>query len=247
MLPDPGDFCHWPAWPVPFGLDIPIGPLETCPYLDGQTARFRSFWAESLSPLAYHRLMDAGFRRSGQVIYQPACPACRQCVPIRVDAARFQPSKSQRRVLRRNEDVHCRMEESRATAEKLDLYNRYVRAWHGGAPVSAGEFELLFHDSPVRTADLEHRDGAGKLLAVGICDLSAESLSSVYFYFAPEEEDRSLGVWGALKEIEHCQTQGIPYYYLGYWVEPCSKMNYKNRFRPAEILCPDGVWREQFT
>jgi arginine-tRNA-protein transferase len=191
--------------------------------------------------------MDAGFRRSGRVFYQPCCPSCRECVPIRVDAACFSPSKSQRRVLRENGDIECRVAESRPSVEKLELYNRYIGAWHGKTPSNMDDFELLFYDSPVRTADFEHRDREGRLLAVGICDLSAESVSSVYFYFEPEEAARSLGVWGALREIDYCQDQGIPYYYLGYWVESCSKMNYKNRFRPAELLRPDGVWREQFT
>ncbi|MEO0350206.1 MAG: hypothetical protein AAF282_09180 [Cyanobacteria bacterium P01_A01_bin.15] len=30
--------------------------------------------------------------------------------------------------------------------------------------------------------------------------------------------------------------------YLGYYVTGCKEMNYKARFRPCELLDPDGRW-----
>src|SRR3712207_9042668 len=41
-------------------------------------------------------------------------------------------------------------------------------------------------------------------------------------------------------EIDEARRTGIPYYYLGYWVEGCGTMHYKNSFRPNEVLHPDG-------
>jgi arginine-tRNA-protein transferase len=84
---------------------------------------------------------------------------------------------------------------------------------------------------------------AGKLLAVGICDVSRRALSSVYFYFDPAEYKRSLGTFGALREIAFAHDAGIPYYYLGYFIEPCRSMRYKAEFRPFELLHADGQWR----
>ena len=69
------------------------------------------------------------------------------------------------------------------------------------------------------------------------------SLSSVYFYYDPDEARRGLGTFGALHEIESAAREGIPYYYLGYWVAGCGAMEYKAGFRPNEVLCGDGVWR----
>ena len=71
-----------------------------CPYLPDRIANNRAFLAERIDPEIYHAFMDAGFRRSGRVVYQPACPTCRACMPIRVPVATFQPSKSQRRSLK---------------------------------------------------------------------------------------------------------------------------------------------------
>jgi arginine-tRNA-protein transferase len=84
------------------------------------------------------------------------------------------------------------------------------------------------------------------LLAVGICDMSPLSLSSVYFYFDPSESRRGLGTFGALREIAFTRQHQIPHYYLGYYVSGCGAMEYKAPFRPNEILCTDGIWRENW-
>ena len=76
------------------------------------------------------------------------------------------------------------------------------------------------------------------------CDVCRSSLSSVYFYYDPAEARRGLGTFGALYEIEAARRLGIPHYYLGYWIAGCGTMDYKAGFRPNEVLCPDGVWRE---
>src|SRR5690349_11416678 len=87
-------------------IQLTTFPPQPCPYLPDRLSTTRAFFAlDELSPSKYHELMDAGFRRSGRVIYQPACEGCRACVPIRIPVASFSPSKSQRRAWRRNQDL----------------------------------------------------------------------------------------------------------------------------------------------
>src|ERR1035437_1221665 len=201
----PQQFSHWPAWPLP--ILEPAPPLNTttghpCTYLPGRIAGFRAFQAAKLSAEAYQQCMDAGFRRSGQAIYQPVCHACRQCIPLRVPVEKFQPSKSQRRALRRNADLTVRIATPNPTAEKWNLYQRYQRDWHDGQQLAdPASFIAFLYLSPVATLEFEYRDPAGKLLGVGLCDLSPNSLSSVYFYFDPAHRKRSLGTFSALYEI----------------------------------------------
>ena len=39
------------------------------------------------------------------------------------------------------------------------------------------------------------------------------------------------------------RRQGLPYVYLGYWIEGSKKMDYKGRFLPQQRLAPSGWLR----
>jgi leucyl-tRNA---protein transferase len=232
------------ALPPPVKLPLTVIPDHPCPYLPGRLSKSRAFAADSIPADLYHQFMDANFRRSGTIFYQPVCDDCRACMQIRVPVPRFAPSKSQRRCMRRNADVRISVERCEASAEGYDLYVRYISQRHDGKMSEDWDgYESFLCRSPVETVHVHYRDAAGKLLAVGVCDLSPKSLSSVYFYFDPDEERRSLGTFGALIEIELARKLNIPHYYLGYWVRGCRKMEYKANYTPCEVLHADGVWR----
>ena len=248
MSSDPRPLAsHFPSHPPPVKVRLVTLPAHACSYLPGRRSVSRAFMAREMPADVYHRFMDAGFRRSGKLVYQPVCPGCRACVPLRVPVAGFTATKSQRRCWRKNQDLVVTSGPPEPTEEKFDLYRRYVTEWHGKAGDADADrwesFESFLYDSPVETLEFCYRDAAGRLLAVGICDLSPRSLSSVYFYHDPADARRGLGTFGALYEIEFARRSGIPHYYLGYWVAGCGTMAYKANFGPAEGLEPDGVWR----
>ena len=242
-----GAFCHYPAIPPPVDVRLVSLPEHDCSYLPGRPAMSRAFYARELPAELYHDFMDAGFRRSGKVIYQPACRGCRACLPLRVLVGKFQPGKSQRRCLRRNADLVVTEGSPEATDEKFALYRRYVSEWHGGTPKPGDDdresFEAFLYDSPVQTIEFNYRTADERLVAVGICDVCVHSLSSVYFFFDPSESRRGLGTFGALQELAWAATAKVAFYYLGYWVSGCQAMEYKLSYRPNEILHPDGIWR----
>jgi arginyl-tRNA--protein-N-Asp/Glu arginylyltransferase len=236
---------HYPSHSPPFPVRLVVTPTHACSYFDDRTARTRAFWASALPGELYHQFMDAGFRRSGRLIYQPVCDRCRDCIPIRVPVERFAPSKSQRRCWRKNQDLSVNTCVPQPTAEKRDLYERYRRDWHGNQDGQDWEaFTSFLYDSPVNTTEFCYRDPQGRLLGVGICDLCSQSLSSVYFYFDPDHAKRRLGTFAALWEIDFARRHAIEHYYMGYWVGGCGAMEYKSSFRPCELLGTDGVWRE---
>ena len=238
-----GASCPFPALPPPIHLELTVLPDHPCAYLPGQTARMRVFWAEKMPADLYHGFMDAGFRRSGSMVYQPICSACRRCLPIRVPVESFVPSKSQRRTARRNSDLTVTISPPQISEEKFDLYRRYLNQWHNGQTESAEDLEAFLYTSPVETLEFCYRDSQRALVAVGICDVSPQSLSSVYFYFDPAEARRGLGTFGILREIEFARRQLIRHYYLGYWIDGCRSMEYKVNYRPNEVLYPDNRWR----
>jgi len=244
----PQQISHYPSWPLPVKQEMTVTESHACTYLPGRQATFRAFQAIGggrMTGEEYQRWMDAGFRRSGTIVYQPMCAGCRACVPLRVPVERLSMNKSQRRVLRRNADVQVQVGFPAPTAEKWELYDRYQREWHDGK--QAGDllgYVSFLYRSPVETVEFEYRDGGGKLIGVGLCDVSAKSVSSVYFYFDPREAGRSLGTFSALYEMLWAREMKIPYWYAGYWIRGCGAMEYKSRFRPCEALGTDGEWRE---
>jgi len=221
---------------------LPMGAEHDCPYLPGRTARCQGFYAEELHPEVYAALLDHGFRRSGKVIYRAACPSCTACRQLRVPVADFRPSRSQRRVLRRNQDIEVTVHRPGLTKPKWRLFVAYLDSQHDQTmPRSIESMADFLYNSPVDTVEIDYRLG-GELVAVSLADRSREALSSVYVYFAPRHSRRSLGTFSALWEIAYCRRSGIPHYYLGYYVAGAKTMNYKVRFRPCEILDESGTW-----
>jgi arginyl-tRNA--protein-N-Asp/Glu arginylyltransferase len=80
----------------------------------------------------------------------------------------------------------------------------------------------------------------GPLYAVALTDILADGLSMVYSFYDPAEVRRSLGTFMILEHIERAKRMGLPYLYLGYWVEGSRKMSYKARFLPQERLGVNG-------
>ncbi len=65
----------------------------------------------------------------------------------------------------------------------------------------------------------------------------------IYSFYDPEHEARTgLGNYIILDHIRRAAEAGLPYVYLGYWVEGSPRMQYKVRYRPLERLGPTG-WR----
>lgn len=219
------------------------GPLQPCGYLPDRLAVMQYALVGDELRTVYRSLMDQRFRRSGDVAYRPACPDCAACVPIRVPAANFAPSRSQRRVPRRNSDVCVACGPLTPDDEHYDLYARYQLTVHDGQMLgSRQDFEHFAGRSPVETMEMTFRI-AGRLVGVGVIDVFGDALSSVYFYYDPAQSRRRLGVFSGLCEIEECRRRGLAYWYIGFHVAGCRKMEYKAAFRPHELLGQDGVWR----
>jgi leucyl-tRNA---protein transferase len=65
----------------------------------------------------------------------------------------------------------------------------------------------------------------------------------VYSVFDPSETTRSLGTFMILDHIARARRQGLPYVYLGYWIEGSKKMDYKSRYLPQQRLAAAGWLR----
>jgi leucyl-tRNA---protein transferase len=218
------------------------GPPFPCSYLPGRQARQLVIAIDRPPPGTYHALMDLNFRRLGRVFYRPECGACRECRMIRVPVASFRPSRAQRRCRAHNADLAVRLERPAATPEKHELYRRYLEARHEGQmDGSREEFEGFLYSSCLETREVEYRL-EGRVVAVGIVDTEPDAWSAVYCYFEPDLERRSLGVFNVLWLLDECRRREVPYLYLGFYVQGCSRMSYKAGYRPHELREPGGDW-----
>ena len=238
--------------PVRFPRFFVTSPAP-CPYLAGKTER--KVFTELRGPHA-EALNDAlgriGFRRSQTVAYRPSCLDCRACVSVRVAANEFQPSSEQRRNLRRNGDLVVTECRPWATSEQFELLQRYLAKRHPGGGMAAMD-EIDYADMVEHTAVssfiLEYREPSvngepGRLVGACLTDRQGDGLSMIYSFYDPEHEARTgLGNYIILDHIQRAAQAGLPYVYLGYWVEGSARMQYKIRYRPLERLGPSGWQR----
>jgi arginyl-tRNA--protein-N-Asp/Glu arginylyltransferase len=216
-----------------------------CPYLPEKLERklITELAGRDAKPF-YDDLCRAGFRRSHHLAYRPSCAGCSGCVPVRVAASGFRPTRSSRRIAKGNADITGRTSSDlRATAEQYRLFARYERSRHSGSEMAAmtyGDYRAMIEDSPIDTQVIEFRDAKRVLVGACIVDALDDGFSAVYSFFDPALARRSLGTFTVLWLVEHARRLGLPYVYLGYWIASSEKMSYKTRFRPLESLGEQG-------
>ncbi|MCZ6720123.1 MAG: arginyltransferase [Proteobacteria bacterium] len=221
---------------------------QPCPYLPNRTERKIVARLGGKDVEARHeRLTRAGFRRTRDFVYRPACPGCNACVPVRVLAKEFRPSRSLRRIERANRDLSWNELPPVARYEHYSLFTRYLEARHKGGEMTGMDFAdygSMIEETPIETRVVEFRDPEARLLAVCLTDFLSDGLSGIYKFFEPSEAKRSLGTFIILWHIRRARALGLSYVYLGYWIADCRKMAYKDRFRPFETFGPEG-WRRR--
>jgi len=223
-----------------------------CPYLPGRTERkvfteLKGGHADQLNDA----LSRIGFRRSQNVAYRPSCVECRACVSVRVVAAEFRASSSQKRSLKAHGDLVATECRPWATAEQFGLLQKYLAHRHPGGGMAAMDevdFADMVEHTSVSSFVIEYREPAvdgrtGKLVAACLTDRQGDGLSMIYSFYDPDLAQRSgLGNFVILDHIARAAKMGLPFVYLGYWVAGSERMQYKIRYRPMERLGPEG-WR----
>ena len=102
-----------------------------CPYLPGRKERkvFTELTGANAGELN-DALSKIGFRRSQGVAYRPSCLECTACISVRVVAGAFQPSNTQRRIIRRHADLEVSACKPWSTEEQFELLREYLAARH---------------------------------------------------------------------------------------------------------------------
>jgi arginine-tRNA-protein transferase len=211
---------------------------EPCSYIAGNTQSIHYKVIQECSKEQCEALILRGWRRFGSMYFRPICQDCRACESLKIDACNYTFSKSDRRILRKNDHLTSIIRHPTLTREHLSLFDRYHRYKHHtrnwDAPKSDPKnyyasfvqghgdfgFEVLYFDGD-------------KLIAVDLIDILEEGISSVYCYYDPDYNSQSLGRYTLLQQIEFAHRLKLKWIYLGYYVEGCQSLAYKINYQPS--------------
>ncbi|MCL2447833.1 MAG: arginyltransferase [Polyangiaceae bacterium] len=192
-------------------------------------------------------LFERGWRRFGPIYFRPACAGCAECVSLRVVAADFTPSKSQRRAKRACERLRRVVGKPVVDDARLALYAK----WHAGRERARGwdpnaqsrdryALEFAYPHPCAREAALYDDDAGGRLVGVGLFDATPTALSAAFFFHDPDYARLSVGTANVVALIDDANAWGRRHVYLGYHVAGCPSLEYKASFRPHERLRASG-------
>src|SRR5262249_10109750 len=155
-----------------------------------------------------------------------------------------------------NADLAPRRLPATPTSEQYALFRAYIDARHaegGMADMTVLDYAMMVEDSIIDTFMVEYRLGPEPvvkspsdkrpLMGVVLCDRLSDGISMVYSFYEPEAPKRGLGTYMILEHIAYAKRLGLPYLYLGYWINGSPKMSYKRRFMPQEQLTGSGWTR----
>jgi len=221
---------------------------QSCSYLTQQSTTI--FLDPEFEPDMhfYQLLLENGFRRSGSHVYKPHCNTCNACLSVRIDIKAFLAKKSQRRCIKKNNDVNIQFHPAIFSQQHFQLYQQYLDYRHKNAGMdnpSPEQYEDFVFSNWCETECIELRlpQENNRLLAVAITDVLPNALSSVYTFFScePADQARSIGTYAILSQIEVAKQRELDWVYLGYWIKENAKMHYKDQFQPAEYF-KNGKW-----
>ncbi|MFY9180536.1 MAG: arginyltransferase [Venatoribacter sp.] len=225
---------------------ILLQPEEThpCSYLKGQQARSVYINPKSeLDDLDLTLLSQNGFRRSGKLVYRPNCPSCNACQSVRIPVHKFQPSKSQKRIKKKNKDLTLSV--TAPSKRFYPLFEKYIRTKHQSGdmyPANEKQFDDFLCNDFGNTGFLVAQKGQ-QVLACMVFDLLRDGLSSVYCFYDTDYIERSLGTFMILTLNDLTNSIDLKFNYLGYYIKDSPQMNYKNHFHPIEFF-NGQVWQD---
>ena len=210
---------------------------EKCAYLPGHEQLTHYKIISNCSLGQCDALIRRGWRRFGEMFFRPICPGCTACESVKINVSNYRFSRSEKRVLRKNEDLRVLIRRPSMTQKHLELfvdYHRYMhrrRGWEE-QPVTPRNYYTSFVQGAnefgyeVLYFEREH------LIGVDLIDILPSGISSIYFYYDPRYAGRSLGKLSLLHQIKLAEQRALPWIYLGYYVEGCQSLEYKRNYRP---------------
>lgn len=214
---------------------------DKCSYLDDlqQTMHYKII--ENCSEDKCQDFIERGFRRFGKMYFRPICDGCDECKSIKIDAKNFTFSKSQRRVLRKAQNIKSVIQKPTLTKQHIELFEKYhlhmkdEKGWEYTPTTAQGYYNSFVSGANEFGYEVLYFDG-DKLIGVDLIDILPNGVSSIYFYYDPDYKKYALGKLSMYLQIKFAQEAGKDWIYMGYYVKECPSLAYKSHYEPYLTL-----------
>jgi arginyl-tRNA--protein-N-Asp/Glu arginylyltransferase len=199
-----------------------------CPYLPGKVERkvFTELNGRNAGELN-EALGRIGFRRSQSVAYRPSCIDCSACVSVRVSPTSSSPARpSASSSAATPTSKSARASRGRPKSNMRCCAAISPQRHPGGGMAEMDEQDFRRHGRADAGPHLCHRISravgrrpprqAGRRLPQRP---AGDGLSMIYSFFDVGPTRKGLGTYIILDHIIRAARAGLPYVYLGYWVE----------------------------
>jgi leucyl-tRNA---protein transferase len=202
---------------------------------------YRRMTLQHIQPQTWESLLEEGHDRLGTLVrrtqfaYDETLGHC-QRMPLRYNLkADYEPftfSQSQRKLLRRNENLHFKFAVAVESDEKNALFHRWFTSRFDHEATLSTWFK---EDMPIRSYDLlvyQH----DRLIACSNFDITQNAQYSSVAFYDPDEKHLNLGTWTMLKELELGLKNNKSFHYPGYAYFEASRFDYKKKFANVEFF-----------
>ncbi|WP_373072504.1 arginyltransferase [Sulfurimonas sp.] len=214
---------------------------DKCSYLDNleQTMHYKII--DECSQNKCEDFIERGFRRFGKMYFRPICESCDECKSIKIDVKNFNFSKSQRRVLRKAENLKSIIQKPTLTKSHIELFEKYhlhmkdEKGWEYSPTTAQGYYNSFVSGANEFGYEVLYFDNE-KLIGVDLIDILPNGISSIYFYYDPDYKKFALGKLSMYLQIKFAKEANKDWIYMGYYVKDCPSLSYKSHYEPYLTL-----------
>jgi arginine-tRNA-protein transferase len=214
---------------------------DNCSYLENkkQTTYYKII--NDCSDSYCQDLIERGFRRFGKAYFRPICSNCDECQSIKIDVENFTFSKSQRRVIKKAQNLKSIIRRPSITKQHLEIFEKYhlfmkdKKGWSYNLTTPEHYYSSFVDGHNKFGYEVLYFDNE-RLIGVDLIDILEDGISSIYFYYDPDYSYYSLGKLSLYQQIKFAKKTNKKWIYLGYYVKDCPSLSYKSHYKPFLTL-----------
>lgn len=187
---------------------------------------------KELTPTDLDHYLAQGWFRMGQSIFTTNFIHFKNemysTIWLRISLDEYQADRTQTKLFKQNSVFRTSIQPALLTAEKEELYERYLQA----VPFSPSESlqQLLYGNKEApfiyNTYEITVHHG-DQLIAIGFFDLGKTSAAGITSVYDPAYKKYSLGKYLIYQKMKYCKELKLLYFYPGYFVPGYSFFDYK--------------------